>query len=204
MSCNVVPQAGCPRWCPCSRARWTAGRLYRSVWPNLSVKNCTDSWTTAWTKKPLCRSFLKSAKPALMPRMPCCTIGPCRSASASADHAKRLSVSECTGPCASHRVRNLYVCHYMHLYVYGCVGEWMYMNAYLGMCVHEWKFCIGEYLGLGDMMISYSTTNGVRIHMKFGKKVMLEVPRSSCKFQSVSFFISDVVSPPTTSLHLTV
>lgn len=80
----------------------------------------------------------------------------------------------------------------------------MYMNAYLGMCVHEWKFCIGEYLGLGDMMISYSTTNGVRIHMKFGKKVMLEVPRSSCKFQSVSFFISDVVSPPTTSLHLTV
>lgn len=88
----------------------------------------------------------------------------------------------------------------MHMYVSECVGVCMCicMNASLGMCVHEWKSCVGEYLGLGDMMRSYSTTNGVRKYMAFGRKVMLEAPRSSYKFPSVPFSITDVISAPTT------
>lgn len=107
--CSVL-QARCPRWCPYSRALWTACRLCRSVWPKLSVKNSTDSWITAWTRKLWHHWVPKPDKPAPMPKTPCCTIGPCRSASASVDHVKRLSVSECIGPCAFHRVRNLCMC----------------------------------------------------------------------------------------------
>lgn len=146
LSCDVVPQACCPRWCRCSQARWTAGRLCRSVWPKPSVKSSTDSWTTAWMRKPWHRWFLKSARHVPTPRTPCCTIGPCRSASASVVHVKRLSVSECTGPCASHKVRNPCVCHYMHMYVYGCVGVYMCMNASLGMNV-----CVRGNVVMGNM-----------------------------------------------------
>lgn len=144
--CDVVPQARCPRWCPCSRTLGTACRLCRTVWPNLSVKNFTDSWTTVWMRKLWHRWVLKPARPAPKPRTPCCTIDPCRSASVRAHHAKRLPVSECTGPCASHRVRLLNLCHYLHMHVSECVGVWMCMNASLGMCDHEWKSCVLRYI----------------------------------------------------------
>lgn len=166
VSCDVPPQARCPRWCPCSRTLGTVCRLCMTVWPNPSVKSYTDSWTTVWMRKPWRRWVLKPVRPAPKPRTPCCTIGPCRSASARAHHAKRLPVSECTGPCASHRVRILYSsvhAHCMFLIVWECGRAWMLRWA----CV----FTSGNpvfyvYIKLCHMARSYSTANEVRECMR--------------------------------------